>query len=174
MDVILCNESGTQTGLAEICEAHAGSGMLHQAFSIFLFTPDLSKLLMQQRSGQKPLFALQWGNTCCSHPRPGKTLLDSAYARLPEELGIETELTEHAGFVYKAKDPTGQGSEYEFDTVLTGCIAEDTVIAPDPDEIAAVEWIPVAQLQEEFSSHARDFCPWFPLAFDLLPPEFRG
>ncbi len=42
-------------------------GLLHRAFSVFLFNNE-GKLLLQQRSADKITFPLTWTNTCCSHP----------------------------------------------------------------------------------------------------------
>jgi isopentenyl-diphosphate delta-isomerase type 1 len=56
-------------------------GMLHRAFSVFLFTPD-GKLILQQRSGAKITFPYIWANTCCSHPLydlPEETILEGAF-----------------------------------------------------------------------------------------------
>lgn len=47
--------------------SNINAGMLHRAFSVFLFTPD-GKLVLQQRSAVKITFPLIWANTCCSHP----------------------------------------------------------------------------------------------------------
>ena len=43
-------------------------GLLHRAFSLFLFNPTTKKLLLQQRAAEKITFPNQWTNTCCSHP----------------------------------------------------------------------------------------------------------
>jgi len=58
-------------------EAHrfnkaAPSGLLHRAFSIFLFNEE-GKLLLQQRASDKITFPDVWTNTCCSHPLSGYT-----------------------------------------------------------------------------------------------------
>ena len=42
-------------------------GMLHRAFSVFLFN-DEGKLLLQQRAMEKITFPGYYTNTCCSHP----------------------------------------------------------------------------------------------------------
>jgi isopentenyl-diphosphate delta-isomerase len=42
-------------------------GMLHRAFSVFLFNTK-GELLLQQRSDAKITFPGYWTNTCCSHP----------------------------------------------------------------------------------------------------------
>lgn len=174
MEVILCTEDGTAIGTEEIFAAHAKNGMLHQAFSIFLFTPDRKSLLIQKRASTKPLFALQWGNSCCSHPRPEKSLLESAHQRLHEELGIDTELEEVGSFVYQAKDPHGNGSEYEHDTVLIGTIDEDAIIDANPEEIDQWKWIDIATLKQDFIEKPDIYCPWFPLAFAQLPSQYCG
>lgn len=45
-------------------------GVLHRAFSVFLFDSD-GKLLLQQRAADKITFPNVWTNTCCSHPLYG-------------------------------------------------------------------------------------------------------
>lgn len=77
-------------------------GLLHRAFSCFLFD-DQNRLLLQQRATEKITFPDMWTNTCCSHPLgiPGETgsnLPDSidgvkraAQRKLDQELGIKKE-----------------------------------------------------------------------------------
>ena len=43
-------------------------GLLHRAFSAFVFRPADGKLLLQQRATEKITFPDMWTNTCCSHP----------------------------------------------------------------------------------------------------------
>jgi isopentenyl-diphosphate delta-isomerase type 1 len=43
-------------------------GLLHRAFSAFVFRPSDAKLLLQQRATEKITFPDMWTNTCCSHP----------------------------------------------------------------------------------------------------------
>jgi isopentenyl-diphosphate Delta-isomerase len=43
-------------------------GLLHRAFSAFVFRPEDGKLLLQQRATAKITFSDMWTNTCCSHP----------------------------------------------------------------------------------------------------------
>lgn len=75
-------------------------GLLHRAFSCFLFDSK-NRLLLQQRASEKITFPDMWTNTCCSHPLgvPGETgaTLDAAVAgvkraaqrKLDHELGIK-------------------------------------------------------------------------------------
>lgn len=45
----------------------APNGILHRAFSVFLFNME-GKLLLQQRAAGKITFPNVWTNSCCSHP----------------------------------------------------------------------------------------------------------
>lgn len=75
-------------------------GLLHRAFSVFLFDSQ-DRLLLQQRATEKITFPDMWTNTCCSHPlgipgETGTTLEESvqgvrraAVRKLDQELGIK-------------------------------------------------------------------------------------
>lgn len=74
-------------------------GLLHRAFSVFLFDSE-NRLLLQQRASEKITFPDMWTNTCCSHPLgiPGETGAEleaavqgvrrAAQRKLDQELGI--------------------------------------------------------------------------------------
>ena len=74
-------------------------GLLHRAFSVFLFDSN-NRLLLQQRASEKITFPDMWTNTCCSHPlgEPGETgdsletavqgVRRAAQRKLDKELGI--------------------------------------------------------------------------------------
>lgn len=75
-------------------------GLLHRAFSVFLFNSQ-NQLLLQQRAAEKITFPGMWTNTCCSHPLgvPGETgssleeavqgVRRAAQRKLDHELGIK-------------------------------------------------------------------------------------
>ena len=77
-------------------EAHE-KGLLHRAFSIFIFNSQ-GEMLLQQRSEKKYHSGGLWTNACCSHPSPGEKTLAAASRRLKEELGFTTSLTEIFSF----------------------------------------------------------------------------
>ncbi|MBX3026405.1 isopentenyl-diphosphate Delta-isomerase [bacterium] len=161
--VVLCDDAGTPVGSGDLLAAHQGGGLLHKAFSIVVFRNGGREVLLQQRSRLKPLFALRWANTCCSHPRPGGAGLErAAGARLQEELGFTVALREAGSFVYRATDPDTGFSEYEHDTVLVGSAAGDVLLRPDPAEIADWRWQPVAALQRDLRERPDAYAPWLP------------
>ena len=86
--VILVDDNDVETGVMEKMQAHR-EGVLHRAFSIFIFNPK-GEMLLQQRAINKYHSGGLWTNTCCSHPRPGEEITDAAKRRLFEEMGIET------------------------------------------------------------------------------------
>ena len=119
--VVLVNPKDEVLGLMEKQQAHI-NGLLHRAFSVFLFN-DNGEMLLQKRSSEKYHSPNQWTNAVCSHPRDGETYLEGAKRRLREELGIETELSEKFNFIYKA-DVGGGLWEHELDYVFTGIYNE--------------------------------------------------
>src|SRR5262245_46130599 len=112
--VTLCDASGRPLSTADILSAHTGEGLLHLAFSVYVFNPARQALLIQQRSRHKMLWPLVWANTCCSHPREGEGPVEAAGRRLREEMGFTCELTLGSAFVYRAVDPNNRGVEHEF------------------------------------------------------------
>jgi isopentenyl-diphosphate delta-isomerase len=85
-------------------------GLLHRAFSAFVFRPSDGKLLLQQRASEKITFPDMWTNTCCSHPlddfEEEKVELDqlgvrvAASRKLEHELGIPQSQTPVDQFQY--------------------------------------------------------------------------
>ncbi|MEK6854586.1 MAG: NUDIX domain-containing protein, partial [Nanoarchaeota archaeon] len=83
--VILVDGKDNPVGKEEKLEAHR-QGKLHRAFSIFVFNSK-GEVMMQKRHRNKYHSGGLWSNTCCSHPRPGETVLQAAHRRLKEEMG---------------------------------------------------------------------------------------
>lgn len=160
--VVVCDERGNPLRDGGLLEVHRGEGILHRAFSIFVLRDDTGDVLLQQRSAQKPLFALRWANTCCSHPFPDESLEAAAARRLREELGVSVPLRRAGAFVYRARDPHGDLSEYEHDTVFVGSAAGNIDVKVDPAEIAAWRWMAVTELQQALERTPDVYAPWLP------------
>jgi isopentenyl-diphosphate Delta-isomerase len=167
--VILCDESGHPTGIADLMTAHTGAGQLHVAFSVYIFSLDRSKILVQQRAAGKMLWPLVWANTCCSHPRLGETPVEAGRRRLMEEMGFACELTAGPAFVYHAADPAGRGVEHEYDVLLVGTTGATP--NPDPSEVAAWEWMEMDTLRQDMRRRPDRYAPWFHQGMPLIAPE---
>lgn len=155
--VILVDQHDQVIGEMEKLEAHL-KGVLHRAFSVFLFN-DAGELLLQQRAFSKYHSGGLWTNTCCSHPAPGEEIVEAALRRLNQELGIkdvEVEIVHH--FVYKAEFDNGL-TEHEFDYVLKG--KYNGVPDLNREEVESVRWISLQQLREEITNSPEQFTFWF-------------
>ncbi len=163
--VELVNERGEMTGQAEKLQVHR-EGLLHRAFSVFIFNAS-GQILLQQRAREKYHFAGLWSNACCSHPAPGENVLLAGERRLQEELGFTTRLTESFSFVYRAQDPLSQLIEHEWDTLLLGRYSGP--VWPNPEEVMAYRWVEPDQLDRELSQLPKQFTPWL----KLILPQLR-
>lgn len=154
--VVLVNDNDEVLGLMEKQQAHI-NGLLHRAFSVFLFN-EKGEMLLQKRADKKYHSPGQWTNAVCSHPKGGESYLDGANRRLKEELGIETELTEKFRFIYKAD--VGQNLwEHELDYVFTGVF--DGEFNLNKDEVSEVRYISMETLQIEMAENPGNFTEWF-------------
>lgn len=160
--VILVNERDEAIGLMEKMEAHE-KGLLHRAFSIFIFNSE-GEMLLQQRALSKYHSPGLWTNACCSHPRDGETILEAAHRRLSEEMGMQTDLTVLTHFIYKADFDNGL-TEHELDYVVKGITNENPTI--NPDEVNAFRWISMADLNKWVNTSPTDFTVWFLELFKL-------
>lgn len=149
---------------------HLGPGALHRAFSVFLFAED-GRVLLQQRSREKPLWPLFWSNSCCSHPRKGETYLGAAHRRLAEELALEAELTFVYQFQYQA-DYRGLGAENELCAVFIGRLAGAGKVDVNPSEVAAWRWAPCREIDRMMADRPEELTPWFLLEWHRLRQEF--
>jgi isopentenyl-diphosphate delta-isomerase len=161
--VILVNEKDEPTGTIGKLEAHQ-RGLLHRAFSVFLFDTK-GRMLLQQRAAGKYHGGGLWSNTCCSHPFPGEAIGDAARRRLQEELGINTAVEPVFAFTYRAEVENGL-IEHEFDHVFAGTWEGD--FALNPEEVAAVRYVTANELEEELKMHPEHFTQWFRLIYDKV------
>ena len=161
--VILVDENDNQVGLMPKLEAHQ-KGLLHRAFSIFIFNSKY-ELLLQKRASSKYHSGGLWTNTCCSHPREGEDILDAAKRRLFEEMGIETSLRKVHDFIYKA-ELDNDLTEHEFDHVYYGSYNEDPII--NKDEADDFKWIDMDSLNEDIKTNGDNYTIWFKIAFEYF------
>lgn len=164
--LVLVDGLDREIGTASKLEAHT-KGLLHRAFSVVLARTgnDGPQLLLAQRAAGKYHSAGLWANSCCSHPRAGEALVDAAYRRVREELGVEAvRLREVGSFAYRAVFDNGL-SEYEYDHVLVGSCAGD--LAPDPHEVGGLRWVGLDQLAQELASQPERFAAWAPMVLTI-------
>lgn len=157
--MILVNANDEATGTMEKIEAHQ-KGLLHRAFSIFIFNSKGDFLLQQRAQGKYHNGGL-WTNTCCSHPLPGEDVLAAANRRLFEEMGIATLLSPAFTFIYHAIFPNGM-TEHEYDYVFTGIY--DGKIKIDESEVCDYCFKTMKDIESSLKTHPQKYTEWFKLA----------
>ncbi len=163
-ELILVDEQDNEIGHLSKADAHDGAGVLHRAFSVFLFDAG-GRLLLQRRAAGKRLWPGYWSNTCCSHPRRGESLRVATARRLRDELDIAVGLEFAYKFCYRADYGTA-GAENELCHVYLGAAPHH--IRPNANEIAAVSFMAADELERALDTRAEDFTPWFRMEWRTL------
>jgi len=166
--LILVDELDREIGAKLKSECHEGNGILHRAFSIFVFN-DSDELLLQKRSGEKPLWPNYWSNTCCSHPRVGETMDEAVIRRLRQELGFECPLEFMYKFKYQARYGA-VGAEHEYCWVYFGRYTGPVDV--NISEIAEWRFVGVDGLETELQEKPDSFTPWFKMEWVHIRENF--
>ena len=173
--------------------SNINAGLLHRAFSVFLFDPDSKKLLLQQRASEKITFPDMWTNTCCSHPlgvpsETGSTLdtavmgvKRAAQRKLDQELGISKAQVPINDFKFLTRihylaPSDGKWGEHESKSTTTeGTIADIDIVdyilfiqakvdlKINPNEVQAAKYVSPDELKELFKQKDGLWTPWFRL-----------
>jgi isopentenyl-diphosphate delta-isomerase len=157
--VILVDEADHPAGTAEKLKAHR-EGLLHRAFSVFLFDAS-GRLLLHRRAESKYHSGGLWTNTCCSHADESTALNDSARRRLIEEMGIDADIEKIGVFRYRAQ--CGDLVENEIDHLFIGFSDEEP--KPDPKEVEGWKRCSLDEISSEIGAHPEKFTVWFRLIF---------
>lgn len=167
--LILVDSNDRELGTSPKSDCHDGDGILHRAFSLFVFNADGS-LLIHQRHAEKRLWPLFWSNSCCSHPRAGEDMELAVSRRLEQELGLRASLR----FMYKFEYAAAFGdigSEHELCWVYAGTTTAEPVV--NTTEVAAWRWIAPTALDAELGATPDRFTPWFKLEWQALRGTYR-
>eukprot|EP01006_Ploeotia_vitrea_P023081 TRINITY_DN55532_c0_g1_i1.p2 TRINITY_DN55532_c0_g1~~TRINITY_DN55532_c0_g1_i1.p2 ORF type:complete len:263 (-),score=134.55 TRINITY_DN55532_c0_g1_i1:942-1673(-) len=179
-ECILVDENDKPIGHASkrVCHqmTEIEKGMLHRAFSVFLFNSE-NKLCLQQRAGAKITFPLRWTNTCCSHPLYRKEEMEegdndagvkrAAIRKLDHELGIKTdaismEELKFLGRIHYKAPCHGPWGEHEIDHILV--VRKDVEMNLNENEVAAIRYVDQDELKQMFKDQAEGkilISPWF-------------
>ncbi|KIY01774.1 uncharacterized protein Z520_01912 [Fonsecaea multimorphosa CBS 102226] len=167
--------------------SNINQGLLHRAFSVFLFDPQTKKLLLQQRASEKITFPDMWTNTCCSHPlaHPSETgngelasnvegAKRAAQRKLHHELGIKPSQVPVSDFSFLTRihylaPSDGKWGEHEIDYILF--IEADVTLDINKNEVRDTRWVGPEELRQMFSDvetqsgkdKALKYTPWFRL-----------
>jgi isopentenyl-diphosphate delta-isomerase len=166
--LVVVDEHDRVIGHATKSACHDGQGLLHRAFSLFVFD-SAGHLLLQQRSRNKRLWPGYWSNSCCSHPRRGESMEEAIQRRLSEELGFNCPLRFLYKFEYRAAFGS-EGTEHELCSVYAGSM--DSALRPNENEIAACRWVAPKEFDHEIAREPERFTPWLRMEWRRLREDF--
>ena len=163
LEVILVTPQDEPLGVMEKMEAHR-KGLLHRAFSVFIFDKE-GRMLLQQRAPQKYHGAYLWTNACCSHPVWNEPVEAAARRRLMEELGFTTPLEKIFAFTYNATVENNL-VEHEYDHVFAG--EYEGAIRMNPEEVCDYAYRDLAEIKSMVNEKPELFTTWFRIAFPQI------
>lgn len=144
--VVLLDEDGTPIGTTPRADVHTIDTPLHLAFSCHLLNDD-GRLLVTRRALAKRTWPGVWTNSFCGHPRPGESPEDAVRRHAAHELGLAVEDITPVlpDFRYRAVDAAGI-VENEVCPVYSARLASGSAVSANPDEVAELQWVPVADV----------------------------
>lgn len=166
--VVLVDENDNETGVMEKIEAHR-KALLHRAVSVFLFDSD-GNWILQKRAMDKYHSRGLWTNTCCTHPAPGESDIDSASRRLQEEMGIKCSIRKIFSFVYREKLDNDL-TEHEFDHVFTGIFDGEPLI--NESEVDDWKRISFSELEKDIEINPQNYTYWFKQIYRRVQEHFN-
>jgi isopentenyl-diphosphate delta-isomerase len=167
--VILVTPQDEAIGVMEKMEAHQ-KGLLHRAFSVFIFDKQ-GRMLLQQRAPQKYHGAHLWTNACCSHPMWNEPVEEAAHRRLQEEMGFTTPLQKIFAFTYKANVENNL-VEHEYDHVFAG--EYDGQVNVNPEEVSDYAYYDLKELKLLLQEKPESFTTWFRIAFPQIEAWWKA
>lgn len=166
--IILVDKQDQEVGYMEKHEAHR-KGLLHRAFSVFIFN-DKNELMLHQRASGKYHSGGLWTNTCCSHPRIGESVEDAANRRLHEEMGFECPLEFQFSFIYRS-ELNNNMVEHEYDHVFFGYYNQDPV--PNPEEVQDWGFKSMDSIALELKEQPDKYTAWFKVIFENVYEQLK-
>jgi isopentenyl-diphosphate Delta-isomerase len=124
--------------------------LFHRAVHAFLRN-SRGELLLQVRSATKDQYPSCYTSSASGHVSSGQTYDDAMTRELCEELGLHTRLTRLRQFA------PGPETSYEFTWLYEG--HTDEVLIPDPEEIAALEWHSLEEIERRLITMPEKFSP---------------
>lgn len=160
IDVILVNEQDQEVGRCEKMLAHK-EGLLHRAFSIFLFNAE-GEMLLHRRALAKYHSGGLWTNACCSHPMPGIPIEYTLQEKLQQEMGLQCPIEFVFSFLYKAALDNDL-TEHELDHVFVGEF--NGLPNPNPEEVEDWRFFSISEISDLMILQPEMFTEWFKIAF---------
>ncbi|CAF0926212.1 unnamed protein product [Didymodactylos carnosus] len=175
--MIVVDDKDCMLGTATKKDVHLlsniNNGLIHRAFSLFLFNSKTNELLLQQRSPEKITYPNLWTNTCCSHPLYNDQELDGGQGikhavirRVNYELGCDFLTNDDLHYLtriyYRAENIPNDHlfGECEIDYIVVAFKNFNllTDLKPNLNEISKIKLMPLEQVEQ---LNEETITPWF-------------
>ncbi len=155
----IVDEQGVVIGSATRQQCHSGAKLLHPVVHLHVFDND-GRLFLQKRSMAKDIQPGKWDTAVGGHVDYGETVATALLREAEEELSLTVRNPEKLySYVFE--------SDVERELVNTfRCIADETEIKVDPDEISEGRFFTMEEVEAMISSGQTT--PNFALEFDKL------
>jgi len=165
--IALVNTNDEIIGYDDKLKVHE-QGILHRAFSIFIFNKK-GEMLIHQRAHHKYHSPSLWTNTCCSHLYENMTMDECVHDRLQFEMGFDAEVDFKFKFTYRESFDNGL-TEYETDHVFFG--TWEGIPNPNIDEVASYKWISMNVLKNDIGKNPQNYTYWFKHILENFDNQF--
>ncbi len=163
--VVLVNSDDIVIGEYDKLKAHQ-EGLLHRAFSVFIFDKS-GKLYLQQRASNKYHSANLWTNTCCSHPVLNADVEESAIRRLEEEMGLRIDRLFFIDKVLYYVELENDLKEHEMDYLFLGF--SDDIPVVNWEEVKNWKKLSLQEVINDVKANPHKYTFWF----KLFLPKFE-
>lgn len=170
-EVVLVDDHGSPVGRRPKATVHGASTPRHLAFSCHILRGD-GRLLITRRALGKLTWPGVWTNSVCGHPMPGELTEDAVRRRAAFELGMQLGAIECVlpDFGYTARDASGIQENEHCPVFIAEAL---TTPAPNPDEVAEIQWTRPDQLIAATDAAPWAFSPWLVGHLPAIAPHLR-
>lgn len=161
-------------------------GLLHRAFSIFIYDLDQNKILLQKRAKDKYHSGGLWSNSCCSHKYRNESWIDGFKRCINDELMFMPKFDEYVDDTnssiilalqnqkpilagkFKYFSNYGNINEHEIDRVIVWGINTEKSkdFQANPAEVSDICWVSISQLNSMLKNKYM-FTSWFVEAYSI-------
>jgi len=150
-------------GTAPRSKIHA-RGLLHRAVHLWIFHPD-GRLLLQKRSLTKDREPGRWTSSVSGHVNSKEDYDTAMHREIPEEIGIRTSTCKD--LVRMKYFPACKETDQEF--VWLYQATHPGPFQPDPHEVAGLEWLTPAQIDQMLIHQPGDFSSCLKMLWEQRP-----
>lgn len=156
-DVQIVDENDEPIGAASSQEAR-DKGLYHRIARVIL-KDENGRILSQQRSATKSLYANLWTDSASGHVDEGESYEVAVKRELMEETGVDADVTFLDKFLTRH---INNGKETPvFNGIFEGTISSSTKFVLDPVEVADIKWFELGELKSLIKEHPEDFTAGF-------------